>query len=439
VNLPKSVIPIALLIVFAVTILLVNGDSEVQSYSLFDMSSESVVTIEIVSGDNLTKIEKKESGYLLSGTLNDMADNSIVDDFIDDICKLEIIETLDIESKSGLGFGKTRITVSDGNKKVTCSLGKMNPVNMFYYIECSNRSDIAIINSELVSLLEPVPFVLRQKQLFGNNADDPDTIKVQFPDEDSFDVFVKRDNCWWLDGFSGDDKRLGKVVSVRRDIYGDRVVVGAYLADENLIKNLLYTAGSAKVKSSSNIKIEPIKHASIIIGSTAVNFSEPESDIVECWRNSNPYSLIVNKKVYDYAFGGLEQWLHTGVTTIDVSDADSMRVSLMNLQGITAINTSGNWLVGDYELENNFSDLALELERIEIVEVLKTDEFPLTTFHGATIEIWSNSDIDPVILKFSRSHDDSKYLCMIEGVTVEVDSQILTTLRTLYSMAGLWN
>jgi len=315
----------------------------------------------------------------------------------------------------------------------------MNPVSGDYYMACSNRPEIVTIDGLFVSLLNNIPFSLRQRLLFGEEAEYAEIIKVRFPGSEKFDEFVKDGDSWWLVNNSGDDSRLGEVVTRRRDLYNDRTRDGAYQADENLISNLLFIARSAKVTHSSTVKIEPPVSAAISIGSTIVEFSYSGKEQVECWRNSNPYPLKVNKKLFNYAFGNLQTWLMTKVTDIEISSADSLRVSVLGLTPITAQKESDNWVVEDQDLGDQFSDLALEIERMEIVSVLDTEEYPLAEISRANIEIWIHGNSEPVVMKFGRNSDNSKLLCLMDGVTVEVTPQMITTLRTLYMAAGLWH
>jgi hypothetical protein len=129
----------------------------------------------------------------------------------------------------------------------------------------------------------------------------------------------------------------------------------------------------------------------------------------------------------------------TKVTDIEVSRADSLRVSMFGLTPISAKNKLGNWVVEGHDLGDQFSDLSLELERMEIVSVLKTEEYPLSERSGANIKIWIDGNSEPVVMKFGRSSDSSKLLCLMDSVTVEVAPQMITALRTLYMAAGLWN
>lgn len=438
-HLPKSVIPLLLLIVVAVIWLVIDSDSPEQNNSLLDMTPESISSVEILHDDIVVEIAKTDSGYSLSGTVNDKADQQAIGRFLRSLCNLKVIEIPIITDATNIGLGQIRITVFDGEKTVTCRLGKMNPVSGDFYMACSNRPEIVTVDGVFVSLLNNIPFSLRQRLLFGKEAKYADKIKVRFPGSEKFDEFEKDGNSWWLVNYSDDDSRLGEVVTMRRDLYNDRTRDGDYQADENLISNLLFIAHRAKVTHSSTVKIEPPVAAAIAIGSAKVEFSYPEKEQVECWRNSNPYPLQVNKKLYDHAFGNLQAWLLTKVTDIEVSTADSLRVSVLGKTPITANNKSGKWVVEALDLGDQFSDLALELERMEIISVLDTEEYLLTETSTANIEIWIDGKSKPVVMKFSRSSDGSKLLCLMDSVTVEVAPQMIATLRTLYMSAGLWN
>jgi len=437
--LPKSVVPLLILIVVAVIWLVIDRDPPEQNKFLLDMKFESISSVEILHDDIVVEIAKTDSGYSLSGTVNDKADQEAISKFLRSLCNLKVVEIPVVTDGASVGLGQLSITAFDGEKTVTCRLGKMNPVSGDYYMACSNRPEIVTIDGLFVSLLNNIPFSLRQRLLFGEEAEYAEIIKVRFPGSEKFDEFVKDGDSWWLVNNSGDDSRLGEVVTRRRDLYNDRTRDGAYQADENLISNLLFIARSAKVTHSSTVKIEPPVSAAISIGSTIVEFSYSGKEQVECWRNSNPYPLKVNKKLFNYAFGNLQTWLMTKVTDIEISSADSLRVSVLGLTPITAQKESDNWVVEDQDLGDQFSDLALEIERMEIVSVLDTEEYPLAEISRANIEIWIHGNSEPVVMKFGRNSDNSKLLCLMDGVTVEVTPQMITTLRTLYMAAGLWH
>ncbi|MCP4144048.1 MAG: DUF4340 domain-containing protein [bacterium] len=438
-HLPKSVIPLLLLIVVAVAWLVIDRDPPEQNKFLLDMTAESIANVEISFNDIVVEITKTDSGYLLSGTVNDNADQAATSNFLNRLCNLKVEEIPVIADAATIDLGQLTITAFDGEKTVTCRLGKMNPVSGDYYVACSNRPEIVTIDPVVVSLMSSIPFSLRQRLLFGEDAEFAEKIKVRFPGSENYDEFVKDGGSWWLVNYSGDDSRLGKVVSVRRDLYNDRTRDGAYQADENLISNLLFIAHSAKVTHSSTVEIEPPAAAAISIGSANVEFSFPEKEQIECWRNSNPYPMQVNKKLYEYAFGNLQTWLMTKVTDIKVSRSDSLRVSMLGLAPITAKKESGKWVVEGHNLSDQFSDLSLELERMEIVSVLETEEYPLSERSRANIEIWIDGNSEPVVMEFGRSSDSSKLLCLMDPVTVEVAPQMISALRTLYMAAGLWN
>jgi len=437
--LPKSVVPLLILIVVAVIWLVIDRDPPEQNKFLLDMKFESISSVEILHDDIVVEIAKTDSGYSLSGTVNDKADQEAISKFLRSLCNLKVVEIPVVTDGASVGLGQLSITAFDGEKTVTCRLGKMNPVSGDYYMACSNRPEIVTIDGLFVSLLNNIPFSLRQRLLFGEEAEYAEIIKVRFPGSEKFDEFIKDGDSWWLVNNSGDDSRLGEVVTRRRDLYNDRTKDGAYQADENLISNLLFIARSAKVTHSSTVKIEPPVSAAISIGSTIVEFSYSGKEQVECWRNSNPYPLKVNKKLFNYAFGNLQTWLMTKVTDIEISSADSLRVSVLGLTPITAQKESDNWVVEDQDLGDQFSDLALEIERMEIVSVLDTEEYPLAEISRANIEIWIHGNSEPVVMKFGRNSDNSKLLCLMDGVTVEVTPQMITTLRTLYMAAGLWH
>jgi len=437
--LPKSVVPLLILIVVAVIWLVIDRDPPEQNKFLLDMKFESISSVEILHDDIVVEIAKTDSGYSLSGTVNDKADQEAISKFLRSLCNLKVVEIPVVTDGASVGLGQLSITAFDGEKTVTCRLGKMNPVSGDYYMACSNRPEIVTIDGLFVSLLNNIPFSLRQRLLFGEEAEYAEIIKVRFPGSEKFDEFIKDGDSWWLVNNSGDDSRLGEVVTRRRDLYNDRTRDGAYQADENLISNLLFIARSAKVTHSSTVKIEPPVSAAISIGSTIVEFSYSGKEQVECWRNSNPYPLKVNKKLFNYAFGNLQTWLMTKVTDIEISSADSLRVSVLGLTPITAQKESDNWVVEDQDLGDQFSDLALEIERMEIVSVLDTEEYPLAEISRANIEIWIHGNSEPVVMKFGRNSDNSKLLCLMDGVTVEVTPQMITTLRTLYMAAGLWH
>jgi len=438
-HLPKSVTPLLLLIVVAVVWLVIDRDTPEQNSFLLDMTAESISSVEISHDDIVVEIAKTDSGYSLSGTVNDKADQEAIGSFLRSLCNLKIVEIPVVTDAASVGLGQVSITAFDGEKTVNCRLGKMNPVSGDYYMACSNRQEIVTIDGLFVSLLNNIPFSLRQRLLFGEEAEYAEKIKVRFPGSEKFEKFVKDGDSWWLVSYSGDESRLGAVVTGRRDLYNDRTRNGAYLADENLITNLLFLASSAKVTHSSTVEVEPPVAAAIAIGSSEVEFSYPENEQVECWRNSNPYPLQVNKKLYNYAFGNLQTWLMTKVTGIEVSSADSLRVSVLDLSPITAKKESGKWVVEAQDLGDQFSDLALELERMEIISVLDTEEYSLAEISRANIEIWIDGKSEPAVMKFGRSSDSSKLLCLMDGVTVEVAPQMIATLRTLYMAAGLWN
>jgi len=437
--LPKSVVPLLILIVVAVIWLVIDRDPPEQNKFLLDMKFESISSVEILHDDIVVEIAKTDSGYSLSGTVNDKADQEAISKFLRSLCNLKVVEIPVVTDGASVGLGQLSITAFDGEKTVTCRLGKMNPVSGDYYMACSNRPEIVTIDGLFVSLLNNIPFSLRQRLLFGEEAEYAEIIKVRFPGSEKFDEFIKDGDSWWLVNNSGDDSRLGEVVTRKRDLYNDRTRDGAYQADENLISNLLFIARSAKVTHSSTVKIEPPVSAAISIGSTIVEFSYSGKEQVECWRNSNPYPLKVNKKLFNYAFGNLQTWLMTKVTDIEISSADSLRVSVLGLTPITAQKESDNWVVEDQDLGDQFSDLALEIERMEIVSVLDTEEYPLAEISRANIEIWIHGNSEPVVMKFGRNSDNSKLLCLMDGVTVEVTPQMITTLRTLYMAAGLWH
>ena len=438
-HLPKSVIPLLLLTVVAVVWLVIDSGPPEQNKFLLDMSAESISSVEILFDDIVVRIAKTDSGYLLSGTVNDNADQVATSSFLNRLCNLKVDEIPVIADAANVGLGQLTITAFDGEKTVTCRLGKMNPVSGRYYVASSNRSEIATIDPAIVSLMNSIPFSLRQRLLFGKDAEYAEKIKVRFSGSKKYDEFVKEGDSWWLVNYSGDDSRLGEVVSIRRDLYNDRTRDGAYQADENLISNLLFIAHNAKVTHSSTVEIEPPVAAAISIGSATVEFSFPEKEQVECWRNSNPYPMQVNKKLHEYAFGNLQTWLMTKVTDIEVSKADSLSVSIFGLDPISAKNELGKWVVEGHDLGDQFSDLSLELERMEIVSVLKTEEYPLSERSGANIKIWIDGNSEPVVMAFGRSSDSSKLLCLMNSVTVEVAPQMIAALRTLYMAAGLWN
>ncbi len=436
---------------------------------LLRSSPADLAAIEVRRFEGVSRLERLDTGWRLSGVVTDLVDSSRVQPLLRSLAAATAGPEIPGAESDDRRFGfadveavEMLLTFRDGTT-LQLGMGGKNPVTGHVYARGAGREGVFVVAGPLRDLWSTVPDAVRLRQLLPSIARaDVDSVRVYARDAVQPLLVVRANGRWWVrESAAG----LGTRVARYQEYYDDRRRADAagtwVLAEESALNNLLYEVSESAVTGFAPAGAEdavareaglepPYRAVELVLADGErhrIELGEAQADD-RVWARRGPSVVETRMVALKTVEGPFVDFVDLGAFSFAFARADSFSLDGL-LTGRADPDSAGRWLpigksrgtrpIGTRDAMNLLSDMQMALDRLPAVEILPPAAAdPLQTKEHFTVTAWlPEGRRHDLALGRLRASGRPAVWDPVDGKVLVVPEEVLISLRALRMSLGV--